>query len=143
MKRDCSNCRYYNYKGKDPCKSCFEYYFWEEQIKKQPKFENIKKLAGEDKVNHPTHYNREDALECIDEMVLVFGKEAVKNFCVCNAWKYRYRAADKNGEEDLRKSDWYLKKYKELCDSIYTQNINRAVEWYNIFFCQNRLNNIL
>jgi len=45
---------------------------------------------------------------------LVFGKEAVQNFCLCNAWKYRYRAADKNGEEDLKKSDWYLNKYKEL-----------------------------
>lgn len=65
-------------------------------------------------VNHPTHYNREGALECIDEMVLVFGKEATMNFCLLNAWKYRYRAADKNGEEDLKKSDWYLKKVKEL-----------------------------
>lgn len=67
-----------------------------------------------EKVEHPKHYNREGAMECIDEMVLIFGKEAVKNFCICNAWKYRYRAADKNGEEDLRKSDWYLNKYKEL-----------------------------
>lgn len=66
-------------------------------------------------VNHPKHYNREGGMECIDEMILVFGKEAVKHFCLCNAWKYRYRAADKNGEEDLKKSDWYLNKYKELC----------------------------
>ncbi len=65
-------------------------------------------------VNHPKHYNREGGMECIDEMILVFGEEAVKHFCLCNAWKYRYRAADKNGEEDLKKSDWYLKKYKEL-----------------------------
>ena len=66
-------------------------------------------------VNHPKHYNREGGMECIDEMILVFGKEAVKHFCLCNAWKYRYRAADKNGEEDLKKSDWYLSKYKKLC----------------------------
>ena len=65
-------------------------------------------------VNHPGHYNREGAMECIDEMILIFGKEAVKGFCLCNAWKYRYRAADKNGEEDLKKSDWYLAKYREL-----------------------------
>lgn len=70
-------------------------------------------------VEHPAHYNREGALECIDEMILIFGVEAVKNFCLCNSWKYRYRAADKNGEEDLKKSDWYLKKYKELaCDNL-------------------------
>lgn len=79
-------------------------------------FENLKKLVGEEKVNHPSHYNREDAMEAIDEMILVFGKEAVKNFCLCNVWKYRYRAADKNGEIDLEKSDWYMKKYQELCE---------------------------
>ena len=79
-------------------------------------FENIKKLAGEEKVDHPSHYNREDSIECIDEMILVFGKEKVKDFCLCNVWKYRYRAADKNGMEDLAKSDWYMRKYKELCD---------------------------
>ena len=69
-----------------------------------------------DTVSHPKHYNRENAMECIDEMLLVFGKKVVKDFCLCNAWKYRYRAADKNGEEDLKKSDWYINKYKELCE---------------------------
>lgn len=67
-----------------------------------------------EKVNHPSHYNREESMECIDEMILVFGKNAVMNFCLCNVWKYRYRAADKGGMEDLKKSDWYMKKYKEL-----------------------------
>jgi hypothetical protein len=83
-----------------------------EMLKTEIPKEN-KKLAKEN-VNHPKHYNREGGMECIDEMILVFGKEAVRNFCLCNAWKYRYRAADKNGEEDLKKSDWYLNKYKEL-----------------------------
>ena len=67
-------------------------------------------------ISKPKHYNREGAMESIDEMELIFGKEAVKHFCLCNAWKYRYRAIDKNGEEDLKKSDWYLRKYKELCN---------------------------
>lgn len=69
-----------------------------------------------DMVNRPPHYCREGGMECIDEMIILFGKEAVKHFCLCNAWKYRYRAADKNGEEDLKKSDWYIKKYKELVE---------------------------
>lgn len=71
-------------------------------------------MDNKETVNHPKHYNRENGMECIDEMILFFGKEAVMNFCLCNAWKYRYRAADKNGEEDLKKSDWYIQKYKEL-----------------------------
>lgn len=67
-----------------------------------------------DNVNHPKHYERENALECIDEMILVFGVDAVMDFCKLNAWKYRYRAADKNGEEDIKKSDWYMAMYKQL-----------------------------
>ena len=67
-------------------------------------------------ISKPKHYCREGAMECIDEMLLVFGVGAVKNFCLCNWLKYRYRATDKNGEEDLKKSDWYLRKYKELCN---------------------------
>lgn len=90
-------------------------------------FENLKKLADADvdMVNRPPHYNREGGMESIDEMILVFGKEAVKNFCLCNVWKYRYRAADKNGQEDLKKSDWYMRKYKELCaDKVSSLTIN-------------------
>ena len=68
-------------------------------------------------VNHPSHYNQEGAMECIDEMILIFGVEATKNFCLCNAWKYRYRANEKNGKEDMDKANWYIKKYKEMCDN--------------------------
>ena len=66
-----------------------------------------------DNVNHPNHYNT-NKYECIDEMVAVFGVEDVKAFCKCNAWKYRYRSDAKNGEEDLKKADWYLEKLMEL-----------------------------
>lgn len=65
-------------------------------------------------VEHPTHYNRVGGMECIEEMLLIFGKTAVMNFCLLNAWKYRYRAADKNGMDDLRKSDFYMHMYKDL-----------------------------
>ena len=67
-------------------------------------------------MNNPPHY-KVHKHECIDEMVAVFGVEAVKKFCVCNAWKYRYRAGAKNGEEkekDLAKADWYISKVIEM-----------------------------
>lgn len=67
-----------------------------------------------DMVNHPAHYNRDGAMECIDEMITVFGKDIVACFCLCNTWKYRYRASYKGHEEDLSKSDYYMAKYKEL-----------------------------
>ena len=67
-----------------------------------------------DVISKPKHYNRAGAMECLDEMELIFGKQAVTYFCLCNAWKYRYRAVDKNGIEDLKKSDFYMRKYEEL-----------------------------
>lgn len=63
-------------------------------------------------VNHPAHYQGKH--ECIDEMIALFGVEAVKHFCMCNVYKYRYRAANKNGQEDLDKADWYMDKLMEL-----------------------------
>lgn len=67
----------------------------------------------EDLVNHPNHYTN-GGIECIDEMILIFGIEATMHFCLLNAWKYRRRALDKNGQQDMDKSHWYINKYKEL-----------------------------
>ena len=67
-----------------------------------------------DLVNHPPHYTH-GGMECIDEMILIFGRDTVMNFCLCNAWKYRKRAPFKGTpEQDMDKSDWYINKYKEL-----------------------------
>ena len=73
----------------------------------------------EDIINHPNHYTN-GGMECIDEMLLIFGEETVAHFCLCNAWKYRYRALTKNGQEDIDKSHWYINKYKELVERMVT-----------------------
>lgn len=70
-------------------------------------------VKEEDVVNHPEHYES-GSYECIDEMLEVFGPEIVSHFCLCNVWKYRYRAMNKNGKEDMEKSDWYMCKYIDL-----------------------------
>lgn len=70
----------------------------------------------DDPVSHPSHYTN-GGMECIDEMVLIFGREATAHFCLCNAWKYRRRALYKNGEEDIQKSHWYIAKFKELTEN--------------------------
>lgn len=69
-----------------------------------------------DNVNKPKHYIRDGAIECFDEFLIIYGVEAAKIACLFNIHKYRYRASDKNGLEDLQKSDWYMRKYKELCE---------------------------
>lgn len=66
-----------------------------------------------DNVNHPKHYET-GKFECIDVMIETQGAEAVKDFCICNAFKYLYRHGRKNGQEDIRKAIWYLNKYLEL-----------------------------
>lgn len=66
----------------------------------------------EDNVNHPAHYQGKN--ECIDVMLAMFGVEAVKHFCMCNAYKYRFRADKKNGAEDIEKAEWYESKLIEL-----------------------------
>ena len=82
----------------------------------QLKFDENMNIREEenDVVNHPSHYCQEGSMECIDEMVVIFGKPATMHFCLLNAWKYRKRAVYKNGEEDMKKSDWYINKYLEL-----------------------------
>lgn len=61
------------------------------------------------KVNHPSHYNDEGGMECIDQMVLLFGKPAVADFCRCNIFKYRYRYNSTRNQTDLDKAEWYAR----------------------------------
>ncbi len=74
---------------------------------------NIISNLTNDVVNHPYHYTQ-GGIECIDAMTSAFGKDTVKGFCICNAFKYIFRHQHKNGIEDLDKAIWYINKYKEL-----------------------------
>ena len=66
-----------------------------------------------DVVSRPKHYAN-TSIECIDAMIETQGVEAVKAFCVCNAFKYLWRHNSKNGDEDIKKANWYLNKAVEL-----------------------------
>lgn len=72
-----------------------------------------KKEKKTDNVNHPQHYIY-GKYECIDVMTDIFGPAAVKDFCICNAFKYLWRHKHKNGLEDIKKAKWYVDKYIEL-----------------------------
>lgn len=87
----------------EPCKSCIN------NGGKGYNFTPLKDVAPSinenlvnDNVNHPSHYET-GSFECIDVMLETQGKEAVKNFCLCNAFKYIYRHNNKNGLEDIKK----------------------------------------
>ena len=70
----------------------------------------------DEEINHPDRYAG-GKYECIDIMLDVFGKEAVKHFCLLNAFKYIWRQEKKGGVYDVKKAVWYLNKYIELSDS--------------------------
>lgn len=94
--------------AQDNCNKWYEKY-----VTLQAKQDSHKKDHEEpvDNVNHPSHYT--GRYECIDVMQDVFGDEATNDFCLCNAFKYIWRARKKNGLEDVKKAVWYLNKYIE------------------------------
>lgn len=64
-----------------------------------------------DKIN-PSHY-KQYPVEVIDMMEAIWGKEAVKLYCLMNAFKYRMRLGHKdNIEQELKKEAWYLNRAK-------------------------------
>lgn len=82
-------------------------------------------------VNHPDHYNRE--IECIEEMRLVFGDEETAIFCKLNAWKYRYGRIGKPGADtdtDLKKSDWYMGYFQDLCELHQSNDEAEAADFF-------------
>lgn len=68
-----------------------------------------------DNIN-PDHYKNQTSLECIEAMEIIFGRDAVIDFCRCNAWKYIWRWKNKNGKEDLDKANWYLERAFDMLD---------------------------
>lgn len=100
--KSCDNCLHSKCDDFDePCYSCGAYGEdnWETVVEEKPK----------EAVNHPEHY--QGKYECIEEMINLFGIEAVKDFCKCNVYKYRFRAGKKQGEEyekDISKAENYM-----------------------------------
>lgn len=91
---------------------------WEEVLKNAPVHDSNQSF---DNVNRPSHY-ASTSVECIDMMIETQGEEAVIDFCVCNAFKYLWRHRGKNGDEDVRKANWYLNKAVELMDKYEKPN---------------------
>ena len=70
--------------------------------------ENWEKM---EKVNHPSHYNKPGRKECLVEMEEKYGAEVTAVFCLTNAYKYIYRAGDKEdnpASQDINKAKFYL-----------------------------------
>lgn len=66
-----------------------------------------------DNVNHPNHY-ASSSIECIDAMQAMLTPEQFIGYLRGNIFKYQWRYENKNGAEDLEKSQWYLNKLLSL-----------------------------
>ncbi len=125
LQKDCSNCplnQIENDEGFCPADELFEY---TDEVKNKilelitVKPNNQAKPQEEPKqeeINHPTRYAG-GKYECIDVMLDVFGKEAVKHFCLLNAFKYIWRQEHKGGVEDIKKAVFYLNYAADLMKS--------------------------
>ena len=94
---------------------CYNIAFGGEQNvqRKEFTFTPLNSGTTPEEINHPDRY-ASGKFECIDVMLDVFGADAVKHFCILNAFKYIWRAEKKNGVEDIKKAVWYLNKFIEL-----------------------------
>ena len=108
MDKSCANCSHAGTPTyKSPCSECVDhkgYPMWERML---TELSQTAEDMKPDTVNHPTHYT-ECSLECYEVMLAVFGRKAVTDFCIINAFKYLWRHKYKNGLEDLQKAEQYL-----------------------------------
>lgn len=74
--------------------------------------ETIIKEIDEDKVNHPKHYTN-GKYETIDIIEDMLSPEEFIGFCIGNSIKYLSRYKYKNGLEDIKKAQWYIKRAEE------------------------------
>jgi len=69
----------------------------------------------EDNVNNPSHYNKA-GIECIEAIAAATG-DGFQYYLQGNIIKYLWRYRYKNGNEDLKKAQWYLNKLIEERDT--------------------------
>lgn len=119
----CTSCKLHDFVGSGNCYSGNDF----AQIEKNYAYlfgnEAVKPDEITSEVDHPDHY-KGDKYECIEVMQEVFGADAVKDFCLCNAFKYLWRCKKKhdNAVTDIKKAKFYLEKYIELVEGEAKMN---------------------
>lgn len=111
----CKKCKHKDVSPfRHPCMTC-KYSF----VRGTVMFDNGKSFfdpadAERGEIDHPAHYAGK--FECIDALLETMGRDDVRAFCLCNAFKYLWRCKKKHDTptEDVKKAAWYLEKYLEL-----------------------------
>ena len=74
-----------------------------------------KQAIKNDNVNSPAHYNQA-GIECLDAIAAATG-DGYEYYLQGNIIKYLWRYRYKNGNEDLKKAQWYLNRLIEERDT--------------------------
>ncbi len=120
IEKCCTNCVHIkNLSSEYPCSECDEN-LDKFQLRQTPLEQPTKPPMPpvnppKDEINHPDRYAG-GKFECIEVMADVFGKEAVKHFCLLNAFKYIWRQEKKGGVEDIKKAMFYMDYYIKLTE---------------------------
>jgi hypothetical protein len=69
-----------------------------------------------DLVNHPSHYNDQGGIECIEAIEAQLTDEGYVGYLHGNCAKYLWRWKNKGGAEDLKKCHWYLERLITFVD---------------------------
>ena len=88
-----------------------------QELKKEVKF---KDLVLKDNIN-PSHYSS-GKIECIDAIESALSPEEFRGFLRGNVLKYNWRCMQKNGDEDLKKSQWYLDRLIKTLENATTRS---------------------
>lgn len=81
-----------------------------------------------EQVYHPKHYNTEGRKECWDEMLEIYGPEGVVFFDCMSAYKYDYRAGEKENnpeEQDRAKIGNYIN-HAQMIHDTYLEGDSRT-----------------
>ena len=88
-------------------------------------FEDTTNKKNADMVNHPDHYKAETGMEVIDVIeAFTFDLKGIEATDTGNIIKYICRWSKKNGLEDLKKAEWYLKHLIAHIEKLEKENNN-------------------
>ena len=112
----CEKCKYkYVSDYLLPCVICkYSFMLGTVQFENGKSFFEPAEDAERGEIDHPAHYAGK--IECINALLETMGRDDVRAFCLCNAFKYLWRCKKKHEtpEGDVEKAVWYLQKYLEL-----------------------------
>ena len=81
-------------------------------------------MNSDGNVNHPNHYSGKH--ECIELIKAFLTHSEFIGFLKGNIFKYRFRSSRKNGEEDIKKSEWY----EDVLLEELEEKENEYEEWW-------------